>query len=89
MSKTKNTHKSNQYECLGKDAEFGSGLNILRSSRGSVAGVAETPIFAMAPATFQEVTSPRILQNKTLSTQNFLNILPLPNYRVLFKNTRK
>lgn len=89
MSNTKNTHKSNQYECLGKDAEFGSGLNILRSSRGSVAGVAETPILAMAPATVQEVTSPRILQNKTLPKLPLNFILPLQNNIALFKNTRK
>lgn len=47
MSNTKNTHTSNQYECLGKDAESPLGLQILWSSLGSIAGVAETPTLAM------------------------------------------
>lgn len=62
MSNIKNTHKSNQYECLGKDAESSLGLNILWSS---VAGVAETPM--LATTTSPEVISPNALQNKTSS----------------------
>lgn len=64
MSNTKNTHKSNQYECLGKDAESPLGLYIFLSSLGSIAGVAETTILAMAAVTFPEVVSKYFLQNK-------------------------
>lgn len=54
MSNTKNTHKSNQYECLGKDTESSLGLNILWLSCGPVAGVAEAAILAMTSATFRK-----------------------------------
>lgn len=68
MSNTKNTHKSNQYECLGKDAESPLGLHNLWSSLGSIPGVADTHILAMATVTFPEVILTYLLQNKIFST---------------------
>lgn len=66
MSNTKNTHKSNQYECLGKDTESPLASHILWPSLGSIAGVAETPTSATAALTSPEVISSN-LQNKTFS----------------------
>lgn len=72
MSNSKNTHKSNQYECLGKDNESSLGLNILWLSCGSVAGVAKAAILVMTSATsrkwFNHVPFKVIdLCNKTLT----------------------
>lgn len=50
MSNSKNTHKSNQYECLGK-VESSLGLNILWLSWSSAAGVDEAAILVRTSAT--------------------------------------
>lgn len=66
MSKTKNAHKSNQYECLGRDTASPLVLNILWSSCCSAAGGSDNPILAEKAGTAPEVIPQHTLQNNNI-----------------------